>query len=86
MCTHEKTNHPTRIKSIGLVLITLSWIIYGIIFITPFSSLNLKIKALICTISYCSSHVVFWTGVLIVGKEVANKYKVMSLLRRFMRM
>lgn len=89
MCTHEKTNHPAKIMNVGLLLITFSWVIYGIIFITPFFCLTLKLKALICTVSYCSSHVIFWLGVLILGKEAVNKYKsfnLFNLLRRLKRM
>jgi hypothetical protein len=58
---------------IGLLIISLlSWLIPVI---TPFTPLPTKVKAGIITGGLIFAEVMFWGGALLVGKEVAAKFK-----------
>ncbi|WP_435172088.1 transporter suffix domain-containing protein [Paenibacillus glycanilyticus] len=57
----------------GLIIVSLlSWLIPVITPITPFST---KVKAAIITGAIIFSEATFWGGALLVGKEVASKFK-----------
>lgn len=71
-----------KLKKAGLILIAVSWIIYSLILIIPFLPLYLKTKLFLGAVLYLSSHAVFWLGVLLLGREVLNKYKGLNLLSR----
>ncbi|MFB5285192.1 transporter suffix domain-containing protein [Peribacillus sp. Hz7] len=58
---------------IGLIIISLlSWLIPIIV---PFTPLSTKLKAGIITGGLIFAEVMFWGGALLVGKEVAAKFK-----------
>jgi hypothetical protein len=63
-------------QKLGLVLITFSfspWLIVP--FVVPFLPLSLSQKALLIPALLVIGEVMFWVGVLLVGKEVADKYR-----------
>ncbi|HBV99401.1 MAG: hypothetical protein JL50_13290 [Peptococcaceae bacterium BICA1-7] len=84
LCIHKGMLN-TKLKKAGLILIVISWIIYSLILIIPFLPLYLSMKLFLGAVLYLSSHAVFWLGVLILGREVLNKYKDFNLLRRLRR-
>lgn len=58
---------------IGLLIVSLlSWLIP---LIAPFTPFPTKVKAVIITGGIVFAEVMFWGGVLLVGKEVAIKFK-----------
>ena len=60
---------------IGAILIVLSCLLWIAIFFVPMFSFSLAEKALIVTSSIVISEVIFWLGILLVGKELAHRYR-----------
>ena len=60
---------------LGLALIILSIPIFGFLLIIPFLEIEGKEKIRISTITLIIAEVVFWSGGLLVGKEMFTKYK-----------
>ncbi|MEA5577878.1 transporter suffix domain-containing protein [Anabaena sp. UHCC 0451] len=63
-------------QKLGLVLIIVSfspWLAIAIIL--PFLPISVAQKALLVPALLVLAEVIFWFGVLLVGKEVAQKYK-----------
>lgn len=63
------------IKKIGLALIILSFINWGIIFIIPFIPINNTVKVTSVGFLAVVSEIFFWIGAILVGKEMAQKYR-----------
>jgi hypothetical protein len=72
--TIEKTTKSISYKiGIGLLIVSLlSWLIA---LIAPFTPLPTRVKAGIITGALIFAEVVFWGGAILVGKEVAAKFK-----------
>lgn len=60
---------------LGIILMVSSGIFFALMLIIPMLELPLKVKALGSTISFILMELVFWTGGLLVGKELFVKYK-----------
>ena len=60
---------------LGLALIFLSAPIFGFLILIPFLNIEGKEKIQLSTITLIIGEVVFWSGGLLVGKEMFNKYK-----------
>ncbi len=63
-------------QKLGLALIVLSfspWL--GIPFILPFLPLTISQKAVLAPVWLVVAEVTFWIGVLLVGKEVVQRYQ-----------
>jgi len=60
---------------LGIVLIVISIPIFLIIPVIPFLNLDNKTKIALTTISLIIAEVIFWSGGLLVGKELFSKYK-----------
>jgi predicted membrane protein len=69
-----------RIIGIGLILLT--WLFWGIIFVIPFLKLGVKLSAILITVLLIATNA-FWLGVFLVGKEYAKKFKVGDRLRKW---
>jgi hypothetical protein len=62
-------------QNLGLILIIISfspWLAIAVI--VPFLPISLAEKALLVPALLVLAEVLFWTGVLLVGKEVVQKY------------
>ena len=62
-------------QNLGLILIIISfspWLAIAVI--VPFLPISLAQKALLVPALLVLAEVLFWTGVLLVGKEVVQKY------------
>lgn len=68
-------------KILGIFLVAFSWIIYGGIFIIPFLSLTPNYKIFIISVFYLLSHITFWIGGFVLGKELIHKYKFVNILQ-----
>jgi hypothetical protein len=70
------------IRILGISLILLSWIIWGVIIILPFLRLTLKQYAFAYPILFAATSI-FWVGAALVGKEIIQKYNLLSKLKRW---
>jgi VIT1/CCC1 family predicted Fe2+/Mn2+ transporter len=68
-----KNLNKTQILGIGLIV--LSYIFWGLIFIIPFLRLGLKTSSIAISILFIGSNI-FWVGVLLAGKELLVKFKI----------
>ena len=62
---------------IGLILISVSVILFLIIFSLPFITLDIKVKIGLTTTLIVVGEVCFWAGTILIGKEVYQKFMVM---------
>lgn len=72
-----KSEKPTGIpwvKKIGVLLIILSFVLYGGLLLVPFTPYTTGTKAVISTVLIVSGEASFWLGALILGKELVKKY------------
>lgn len=60
---------------LGLALIILSVPVFGFLLLIPFLEIEGKEKITLTTITLIIGEVVFWSGGLLVGKEMFSKYK-----------
>ncbi len=62
-------------KKLGVFLIIVSFLVWLAVFAVPFLPLTLAQKATIAPGLAVSGELLFWCGALLVGKEVAARYK-----------
>ena len=79
MKDHNINRKEGMAKYAGIGLIVLSFILYGGILFLPFAPLSLELKGTAVMGLVIAGEGSFWIGALLVGKEVASKYK--SFLR-----
>jgi hypothetical protein len=53
----------------------LSFVFYGLILLIPLLSVSLKTKTILTTSLVVIGEISFWSGGLILGKEVVSKYR-----------
>jgi len=63
------------LSKIGIILVVLSFILYGLIAVVPFLPITTPQKAITVTTLIVSGEITWWIGVAIVGKQVVTKYK-----------
>lgn len=68
-------NSKNRQIKLGIFLMIFSGVFFAATFIIPFFDLPTKIKLIASTTSLVLMEVVFWSGGLLVGKELFTKYK-----------
>ena len=71
---NKKSRKNFRIR-LGILLILLSGVFFGISFIIPFFVSELRSKVVAVSTSLILMEIVFWSGGLLVGKELFTKYK-----------
>lgn len=71
-------------RILGICLILLTWVFWGMIFIIPFLKLGIRLSAILITILLIGTNA-FWIGVFLVGKEYAKKFQVMARLKKLFR-
>lgn len=78
----EKISSSTGLKKkdgllnkIAIILVVMSFILYGLIFVVPFLPLTLAQKAVAIPILVGTGEATWWTGVAIAGKQVVTKYR-----------
>ena len=82
--THEKKGRSKWIRIIGIALILLTWIFWIIIFTIPFMHLGFKTAAIATTALLIATNI-FYVGVILVGKELAEKYDVIKWIKKWWR-
>ncbi|MEG6520797.1 transporter suffix domain-containing protein [Desulfotomaculum sp. 1211_IL3151] len=70
-----KGQNKSILYKLGMGLLILSCILWLIPLIVPFMSLPTMVKAGIITGSIIVAEIMFWSGALLVGKEVVAKFK-----------
>ncbi|MCX6250219.1 MAG: transporter suffix domain-containing protein [Bacteroidetes bacterium] len=68
----------TRILGVSLIILT--WIIWGMIFILPFFKLTLAQYAIAYPVLLAATNI-FWIGAALVGKELIQKYNLLSKVK-----
>ncbi|NJD04216.1 MAG: phosphoribosylaminoimidazolesuccinocarboxamide synthase [Ruminiclostridium sp.] len=62
-------------KKLGIILIIISFLAWAIIAAIPFMGFKAEIKALIIGALAVAGEIFFWSGSVLVGKEIVKKYK-----------
>ena len=60
---------------LGLLMVLLSLIFFALLLIIPMLSIDKKDKILFTSISFITAEVFFYTGGVLLGKEIFSKYK-----------
>ncbi len=69
---NQKKNWQIKL---GIFLMIFSGVFFGLIFLIPFMELETKQKVFWSSASFIAMEVVFWSGGLLVGKELFIRYK-----------
>ncbi len=59
----------------GIVLISISMVIFLMSFAFPFVSMDTKLKIALTTTFLIAGEVMFWVGTILIGKDVYLKFK-----------
>ncbi|TCP52188.1 hypothetical protein EV586_11439 [Tumebacillus sp. BK434] len=62
-------------KYFGIVLIGISFLLYGAIFLVPFTPFPTGVKATLVAGLAIAGEVTFWIGGFFVGRELVKKYR-----------
>jgi len=64
-----------RLRSLGIWLVVLSFVLYGALPLVPFLPLPLEGKALAASALIVAGEAAFWIGGFILGKEFVTRFK-----------
>jgi hypothetical protein len=73
--TNLSKKNNSILSKIGIFLIIISFVLYGIILLVPFLSLSIEAKGLIVTGLIASGEVTFWIGLIFAGKQAFQSMK-----------
>lgn len=74
--TELKVKTPSQVMNkIALVLVILSFLLYGLAILVPFTPLSLAYKTALVPAFIIVGEIVWWIGIAIVGKQVVTKYR-----------
>lgn len=62
-------------KYLGIILIVLSFVLYGAIFVVPFTPFSTGVKATLVAGLAIAGEITFWVGGFFVGRELVKKYR-----------
>jgi hypothetical protein len=71
-------------RILGISLIVLTWVFWGMIFVIPFLKLGMRISAVLIAALLIGTNA-FWIGIFLVGKEYAKKFQVVKKLKKWFR-
>lgn len=74
-------NKLNKKQIIGLGLVLLSYVLWGLIIVIPFLKLGLKTTSLVVTILFAGTNI-FWVGVYLAGKELLVKFKIWQKIKK----
>ena len=60
---------------LGIILISISVVIFLMLFALPFVSMDTKVKIALTTAFIIGGEVMFWVGTILIGKDVYLKFK-----------
>lgn len=58
----------------GIILLSVSVVIFLMLFALPFVALETKVKIVMSTVLMITGEVMFWVGTLLIGKDVYRKF------------
>ena len=61
--------------TIGIILIILSGILFGLIFVVPFFPISLAQKGIFISVLVIGMEITWWVGVALLGKQLITKYR-----------
>ncbi|MCX6281720.1 MAG: transporter suffix domain-containing protein [Bacteroidetes bacterium] len=73
---------PKLLRILGISLILISWIIWGVIIILPFLKLTIRQYALAYPVLFAATSI-FWVGAALVGKELIQKYNLLPKIKKW---
>jgi len=71
-------------RILGISLILLTWVFWGMIFVIPFLKLGVRLSAVLIAALLIGTNA-FWIGIFLVGKEYAKKFQVWTKLKKWFR-
>jgi hypothetical protein len=69
------SNKKTWHVKLGLILMISSGVFFAAGLIIPVTNLNIQTRVVLSTASFILMEIVFWTGGLLVGKELFIRYR-----------
>jgi hypothetical protein len=75
MKSTEKLHNGKLLTTIAIVLILLSGLLFGMIFVVPFFPVSIATKGVLVTACIISGEISWWAGVAVAGKQVITRYK-----------
>ena len=72
--------NPKFLQILGVSLIVISWILWGLILFLPFCKLTLAQYAIVYPVILVSTNI-FWLGVALVGKEIVRKFNLLTKVK-----
>jgi hypothetical protein len=60
---------------LGIILISISVVIFLMLFALPFLSITMTVKIALTTAFLVAGEVLFWLGIVLIGKDVYLKFK-----------
>lgn len=66
---------PKPTKKLGITLLILSCVLYGIAFVIPFAGLTGDMKLIVAGTFAVLGEITFWLSCIIVGKELMKRYR-----------
>ncbi|NYT02588.1 MAG: transporter suffix domain-containing protein [Methanosarcinales archaeon] len=64
-----------RWRMLGLVLVVLSFLLYGAVLLAPFLPVSLQRRAALTVMLVISGEAAFWLGALMLGREAASRLR-----------
>lgn len=71
----QKSSNKSLLNKVAIVLVILSFLLYGLIAVVPFVPLSLAQKAALIPVLVVGGEAVWWIGIAIVGKQAISKYR-----------
>jgi hypothetical protein len=68
-------------KSLGIILIITSFVLWALILGVPFLSFTGTTKTVLVTILVIAGEVTFWLGALLAGKDIVKRF-IQNILKR----
>ena len=69
-------------RILGISLILLTWVFWGMIFVIQFLKLGVRLSAILIAALLIGTNA-FWIGIFLVGKEYAKKIHVLAKLKKW---
>ena len=67
--------NKNKLRIVGIILVVLSFVFYGLIVLLPFLPYSVSTKAVFTSCLVVLGEGSFWVGAIILGREFANKFR-----------
>lgn len=69
------TKTTNKLRKLGIICVTLAFVFWGVILITPFLPYATTTKVVISSVFAVIGEISFWVGGFILGREVIARYR-----------